>query len=236
MAESKTTNSLAAKLAAIGKRIGAVDKSGTNREQKYNFIEYGVVAGRIRELFDEYQVIIVPNVESYQVDEIKSKYGSVGYHYTLNMKFKIINGEDPTDNFEATWMGESADYGDKGINKAETSGTKYFLMRLFNVSEKGEEEADAKTIEIGGTKKRGQSPMEDEEYSAEEIVQAKAALATATSLDDLKSIYVRIGKVRSCPEVIEAKDDMKKKLASSDPDVAMANAKEAIEKQFGGGK
>lgn len=144
----KKPATLAAKLARIGKEIGTVKKSGKNQQQNYNYIEYSVVAGRIRELLDEYGVIIIPSVEEIKSEAIVTARGSGGYHYTLTMRFTIINGDDANDKIEAKWAGESADYGDKGINKAETSGTKYFLMRLFNVSEKGEEEADAKSPEV----------------------------------------------------------------------------------------
>ena len=44
MTNEKKPMTLAQKLAKIGKEIGAVSKSGTNKEQKYNYIEYGVVA------------------------------------------------------------------------------------------------------------------------------------------------------------------------------------------------
>lgn len=200
MTEDKKPMSLAAKLARIGKEIGAVDKSGRNNEQKYNYIEYGVVAGRIRELFDTYGVIIIPSVEGYQADEITSKYGSRGYHYTLRMSFQLINGDDPEDRFSATWMGESADFGDKGVNKAETSGTKYFLMRLFNVSEKGEEEADKVTPEFASVTRV---------VSTAQIENAKDILQEAVSLDDLKTKFARLGDLRKHPEVIKFKDEMK---------------------------
>ena len=168
MSESKTETkmSLAAKLARIGKEIGRIEKSGTNQQQNYNYIEYGTVAGRIRELFDEYGVIIIPSVKEITVDEITNKYKNAGYHYRLNMEFTIINGDDMSDRLTATWLGESADYGDKGINKAETSGTKYFLMRLFNVSEKGEEEADSKSPEI---KKSTASPQPPTDTQRKEL-------------------------------------------------------------------
>lgn len=144
--------SLAAKLACIGKEVGSVDKTGNNVTQRYDYIEYGVVAGRIRELFEKYKIIIVPNVEEYSVDEITGQKGGKGYHYNLRMRFVVINGDDTSDKIEAKWMGESADYGDKGINKAETAGTKYFLMRLLNISEKGEKDPDGDSPNIKQTK------------------------------------------------------------------------------------
>lgn len=140
MSEAKPT--LAARIAAISKDLGAIQKGGHNREQHYDFIEYAAVSGKIRELLDKHGVAIIPSVTSYERDDVKSKNGATGYHYTLQMHFTAINADDPSDKLEADWMGESTDWGDKGINKAETSGTKYFYMRLFNISEKGDADND----------------------------------------------------------------------------------------------
>lgn len=209
MGETKSPT-LAARLAKIGKEIGAVDKSGRNAEQKYNYIEYGVVAGRIRELFDKYGVIILPAVQDYSVDEITSKYGNKGYHYVLKMSFRIYNADDMTDFVETTWTGESADFGDKGINKAETSGTKYFLMRLFNISEKGEEEADEKSPEIGESKPKAKRPnMRDVSYAVDSLSRAK-------TMDELKVIFATLGDLMREPSVIAKKDEMKIKLGGTD--------------------
>lgn len=139
MSEKK---SLAAKIAAISKDLGAIQKGGHNHEQHYDFIEYAAVSGKIRELLDKHGVAIIPSVTSYERDDVKSRNGATGYHYTLQMHFTAINADDQTDRLEADWMGESTDWGDKGINKAETSGTKYFYMRLFNISEKSDTDND----------------------------------------------------------------------------------------------
>lgn len=189
--EKLTKLSLATKLARIGKEIGTVDKTGKNQQQNYNYIEYGVVAGRIRELFDIYGVIIIPNVDEYSVDEILNKYGNKGYHYTLKMSFRIVNGDDANDFLTAQWMGESADYGDKGINKAETSGTKYFLMRLFNISEKGEEEADEKSPEIVDTQKKTSTSISKGNQKVD-FVAVRKAINGAKSVDELNKIYLSV--------------------------------------------
>ena len=226
---------LATKLAKIGKEIGKVDKSGRNTQQSYNYIEYGVVAGRIRELFDTYGVIIVPSVDNYQVDEITGRNGGRGYHYMLNMSFRLINGDDPSDSVTATWLGESADFGDKGINKAETSGTKYFLMRLFNVSEKGEEEADSKSPEfeeITRVVKRKNGVATEFQFTEEEIKAAKEKLEAATNLSELKSTFITLGKVRNCPEIVELKNELKNKFVSEDTDVQIAEGKDIIDAHF----
>lgn len=223
--ETKPTT-LAAKLARIGYEIGVVKKSGTNVQQKYNYIEYGVVAGKIRELFDKYGVIIVPQVLDYKTDEITSKYDAKGYHYVVSMKFTIINGDDVSDRFESTWLGESADYGDKGVNKAETSGTKYFLMRLFNVSEKGEVEADSQSPEIASTKRVVRS------FTVTEIDDALENLGQAKDLADLKSRFIALGAVAKCKEVIEMKDTLKNDFIKNNPKEMLENAKDILDEHF----
>lgn len=135
-------DSLATKLAKVGKEIGAVKKDGKNSQQGYSFIQYAAVGGRIREIFEKHHIIVIPEVESYEKTEIENKYGNKGFHYVLWMKFLVVNGDKPDEEIERKWLSEAADYGDKGINKAETAATKYFLMRLLNITEIGEKEAD----------------------------------------------------------------------------------------------
>lgn len=205
MEQTKENKSLAAKLAAIGKEIGAVDKSGKNAQQNYNYIEYGVVAGRIRELFDKYGVIIVPSVENVTQDEITNKYGGKGYHYILHMTFMLINGDDPDDREIASWLGEASDYGDKGVNKAETAGTKYFLMRLFNVSEKGDEDADKTAPEPMSETK----PVEKADGHRTAVAEAKIKMSMAQSMEELKITYAKLGALAMDKEIIEYKDKLK---------------------------
>lgn len=205
MSQDKNTLSLASKLAAIGKEIGAVDKSGRNTQQNYAYIEYGVVAGRIRELFDKYHIIIIPNVDNVIQDEITNKYGNKGYHYILNMTFTLINGDDVEDQEIASWAGEASDYGDKGINKAETSGTKYFLMRLFNISEKGDDNDGNTPDEITETKKKSK-------FSDQEIATAKLKLGSCGDLETLKNTYQGLGDISKDAEIIKYTNVMKASL------------------------
>ena len=211
--ETKKAMTLASKLAAIGKEIGAVDKSGKNTQQNYNYIEYGVVAGRIRELFDKYHIVIVPSVENINQDEVANKYGGKGYHYLLEMSFTIVNGEDVEDKMVSKWVGEATDYGDKGINKAETAGTKYFLMRLFNVSEKGDVEADRENpAPMTETRRKAVSNGFTGRYTSADIDEAKVKLSMAKDIDELKLIYAKLGGIMLDKEIIAYKNELKEKI------------------------
>lgn len=182
MTQDKRT--LAARIAAISRDLGTIAKGGHNKEQHYDFIEYAAVSGKIRELLEKHGVAIIPSVESYERDDVKSTNGKPGYHYTLKMHFTIINADDPTDKIESDWMGESIDWGDKGINKAETSGTKYFYMRTFNISEKGDadndpDSQDNSVAESKSTKKK---------FEADPRLDFNTIRETAAAIDDLESL------------------------------------------------
>lgn len=167
--------SLASKLAKIANEIGAVKKGGRNSQQGYAFIEYAEIAGRIRELLDKYQVIILPEVEDYSVDKITNRSGGAGFHYIIKMNFKIVNGENNEDCYERKWLAEGADYGDKGINKTETAATKYFLMRLFQISEKGDD-VDSETPDI---------------QTATKSEVSKQGTATDKQIEAIKKFYLK---------------------------------------------
>ena len=214
--ETKKSMTLASKLAAIGKEIGAVDKSGKNTQQNYNYIEYGVVAGRIRELFDKYHIVIVPSVENVNQDEVTNKFGGKGYHYLLEMSFTIVNGDDTEDKMISKWIGEATDYGDKGINKAETAGTKYFLMRLFNVSEKGEAEADSESpAPMTETRSKVASNGFSGRYTKADVDEAKVKLSMAKDVEELKIVYAKLGGIMLDKEIIAYKNELKEKLGGT---------------------
>lgn len=138
------------KLARITGEIGVVAKDGNNSEQNFKFIEYAAIAGKLRTLFAKYGVVIVPRMQrasKQSRSEITSKYGKKGQYVLIDMYFEVINADDPSDHFNVHWTGEAADYGDKATNKAATSALKYYLMRQFNISEKGEDN-DTETPEV----------------------------------------------------------------------------------------
>lgn len=136
---------LAAKIAKIAAELGPLAKTGENKEQKYKFIENAEVSAAIRAAQQKVGVAVLPTIDNYTVSEVKSKYGALGYHYIINFTFRVVNTDNPDDCFESKWLGESTDFGDKGINKAETAGEKYFLMRLYHISDKGDRDPDADT-------------------------------------------------------------------------------------------
>lgn len=193
MNSPKDTKSLTARIAAISKELGAIAKSGHNKEQGYDFIEYAEVSGKMRELFEKHGVAIYPHVEQIlRADDVQSKYGKVGYHLIIQMRFLIVNADDTTDQIERSWLGEATDYGDKAVNKAETSGVKYFYMRLFNISEKGDKDNDPDGQD--NSPKTKSEPAKTYQKGNIDFQALRDECAIIDDVESLKDLYERIKK------------------------------------------
>lgn len=184
---------LAAKIAKVAAEIGPIEKDGVNSQQKYRFIEYAAVAAEIRKKQAEVGIAIIPRIKSYTRDDIKTSKGGLGFHYLLSMEFEVINTEDENDRLTMDWIGEATDYGDKGINKAITSAVKYFAMRLYNISEKGEEEADNATPAMDDIVNRG--PERRTPNRKVEFNEVRSAVATITNVPDLEEYWRSLGNL-----------------------------------------
>jgi hypothetical protein len=66
------------------------------------------------------------------------------FHATVKSRYTLVNVEDPNDRMVCEWdAGEALDTSDKATNKATTASHKYFLMKLFNISDKDDPDADS---------------------------------------------------------------------------------------------
>jgi hypothetical protein len=169
------------KLAAIMGEIGIIAKDGKNKEQNYAFIEYASVAGRLRDLLSKYGVVIVPKMPKaadQQREEIVSSYGKKGVAVLIDFTFVVVNADKPDDQMEVPWTGEAADFGDKATNKAATAALKYYLMRQFNISEKGDD-PDAASPDRGEVQRSSNAP-------AEQRPTKQPSAKRPTILDDLQ--------------------------------------------------
>lgn len=183
MAETQQLN-LYQKLAKITGEIGVIAKDGNNQQQKYKYIEYETIAGKFRELFSKYGVVLIPSMVEQERSAITTSRGSSGVSTVCHFEFTVVNADKPDDRFVVKWQGEAADYGDKATNKAATAAVKYYLMRQFNISSKGDEDPDSQTPEV--TAKQQKPAM----ASVRQIVAVSKLLASkgVTSDEDRKAI------------------------------------------------
>ena len=183
MAETQQLN-LYQKLAKITGEIGVIAKDGNNQQQKYKYIEYETIAGKFRELFSKYGVVLIPSMVEQERSAITTSRGSSGVSTVCHFEFTVVNADKPDDRFVVKWQGEAADYGDKATNKAATAAVKYYLMRQFNISSKGDEDPDSQTPEVA------QKQQKPAMASVRQIVEVSKRLAAkgVTSDEDRKAI------------------------------------------------
>lgn len=183
MAETQQLN-LYQKLAKITGEIGVIAKDGNNQQQKYKYIEYETIAGKFRELFSKYGVVLIPSMVEQERSAITTSRGSSGVSTVCHFEFTVVNADKPDDRFVVKWQGEAADYGDKATNKAATAAVKYYLMRQFNISSKGDEDPDSQTPEVA------QKQQKPAMASVRQIVAVSKLLAAkgVTSDEDRKAI------------------------------------------------
>ena len=170
MANTKTIG-LAGKLAKAMASVHGVRKDGRNDFHKYDYVTSDAVTAEVREALAEQGVFFMPSV-----DEVLRGQA----HVTLKMTMRFFDGETG-EVMESTWYSEASDKGDKAINKAQTAGVKYFLLKAFLVPVNNEPDADSE----GDTKEA--RPANDFTFE-----QAKAALANAETDAQRKQVAARI--------------------------------------------
>ena len=124
---------LAAKVLAVSRSIGAVEKNGLNQHFKFKFQAWDDVLPAVRNACVEHGVQITPTVNRVTHD---------GQHVLVEMAFSVRDTEsDQRDEF--TWFGESKGNDDKGIQKAITSCTKYALLKYLMIPIVDDTDTDA---------------------------------------------------------------------------------------------
>lgn len=134
MAEKKDTG-LYQKLAEIMGDIGRVEKRGYNSFHNYHYVREGDLTDVLREKLSSRGIVIIPSLKSVQHDDTLT---------TALMTFTFVDSETG-EREECEWAGTGDDKGDKGLYKAYTGSLKYFLMKMFLISQGDDPEADTST-------------------------------------------------------------------------------------------
>lgn len=113
--------------------IGAIAKNGYNTHFNYSYMASPDVLREVREALIHAGLVFIPNMRNV------TRTGNIT---TVEMAFTfvdVVTGESVT----MLWTGEGLDSQDKGIGKAVTSATKYFLIKTFLIPDASEPDADA---------------------------------------------------------------------------------------------
>ena len=136
------TLNLYQKIAAIMGNLDAIRKTGKNTSQGYAFIEQAVIAATLRPMLAEYGLVILPAMTACQQESRTTAKGTTITHTLARTAFTLVNADNPAEAITLDWWGECDDSGDKGVNKTGTSAAKYFLMKLFLISDRDDPDAE----------------------------------------------------------------------------------------------
>ena len=116
--------------------------------QNYAFIEQAVIAAKLRPMLAEYGLVILPAMTACQQESRTTAKGTTITHTLARTAFTLVNADNPAEAITLDWWGECDDSGDKGVNKTGTSAAKYFLMKLFLISDRDDPDAESSPATI----------------------------------------------------------------------------------------
>lgn len=143
----KSSTNLYQKLLLITEEVGTIAKTGKNQQQGYGFIEAAQISADVRVQLAKHGVMIIPETVSKTINQFTNAKGTTMFHANVVSRFTLVNADNPEERMVCEWDGgEALDSSDKATNKAITASNKYFLMKLFNISDK--EDPDTETHEV----------------------------------------------------------------------------------------
>ncbi len=135
---------LYAKLARVFGKIHRVPKRGRNDFHKYDYATAADVLDAVRIPLAEENIFIFPKTEDVtQVEWITPKDKPTQWKTTVTLSFTFCDG-DTGATMQTIFKGEGIDVLDKGLPKALTAATKYFLQTTFLISTGDDPESDIK--------------------------------------------------------------------------------------------
>lgn len=130
MTESK---SIYKKISQVMSQVNRVPKNGYNSFHKYNYATESDLTESIRPILIEAGLAFFTTVLEQNRE---------GEFTKVKMEFTLVD-IDTGETLKSTYWGEGQDKGDKGLYKAYTGATKYFLMKTFLIPTGDDPEGDS---------------------------------------------------------------------------------------------
>ncbi len=138
------------------------------KETNYKAISEEKVTSAVREKLVKQKLVILP------IEQFHKREGNLT---TVDVKYRIVNAENPDEYVDVVSSGTGADSQDKGVGKAMTYAYKYMLLRTFAIP-------------------TGEDP---DKISSEEISQKETERAAAELAESLMTITAeQVAKLEKC--------------------------------------
>ena len=102
------------KIGAIMAEIGKMDKTGEGKGLPYKFIEYAVLAAKVRELFKAHGIVMLCAINDC-VQTTQPTANGTTTHTIVHAAFTLVDTATG-ETLSQSWYGEANDTGDKGVN------------------------------------------------------------------------------------------------------------------------
>lgn len=138
---------LAAKLAKIMGEITHVAKNGKNTFHGYQYAMESDMLAAVRGKLAEAHIFVLTGVSSVEIRDTPKD----GFLTTIRTTHTFVDGETG-ETLEASSAGQGTDKGDKGVFKAITGATKYFISKNFLIPTGDDPEGFDEKREAAGRK------------------------------------------------------------------------------------
>lgn len=184
-AKAESNSPLALKLIEVIEELGVITKAGENSHFKYAYFTEAQIVGELRLKLAAKHVLILPSVVSAERGEVRSKKDEIQQLVSMTTEHIVMDAET-REQFVLRSYGQGLDPGDKASNKAFTGANKFFLMKLFMVSDaESDAESDPTTDKtMGAGAKPKDAPDKHDRYAAPEKPEPAAV---ASDLEQLKA-------------------------------------------------
>jgi len=182
--------SVASKIVQIMSVIGAVKDDKTNTYQNYSYVSADAMLTVARKHMSEIGLVCLPAMTNITVTDTL---------YLVSYEFTLIDPDEPENVIVQQWAqsipieakGNKGPYlDDKAIGKATTYAHRYFLMKLFLISDRDETDIDGSDSENQYTKGTPIEPKNWEQTMLEKRLTNKGALWEQIKNDiDIRFLY-----------------------------------------------
>ena len=117
------SGSIYAKISKVTDEVSVIPKNGYNGHFNYNYVREDDIIEMVRPILVKHGLVYVPNVVEQQRN---------GEFTKVNLEFTLAD-VDSGETLKSNFWGEGQDKNDKGLYKAYTGATKYFLMKTFQI-------------------------------------------------------------------------------------------------------
>lgn len=130
-------------LAQVRAAVPAVPKSGHNAFHHYDYASESDVLSAYNPAMNEAGLIVLPAVLESHERQIQTKSGGETTLTRVVMEFTLAHKDGDVWPVPLRWEAQGEDSQDKGLAKAVTSATKYFLTSLFQAEKGTDPDADS---------------------------------------------------------------------------------------------